>query len=61
MLKSGHGYAADLLETWPFLCGIAVVWLRVVVSLCVWHGMTRDNGERACLPRRAQHTDSVPM
>lgn len=37
-----HGYTADRLETRPFLlCGIAVVWLPVVVSLCVWHGMTR--------------------
>jgi hypothetical protein len=40
-----HGYTADLLETRPFLCGIAVAWLRVVVSPCVWHGMTRENGE----------------
>lgn len=33
---------------------IAVVWLPVVVSLCVWHGMTRENGEEICLPRWAQ-------
>lgn len=42
---AGHGYTADQLETRPFLlCGIAVVWLPVVVSLCVWHGMARVNG-----------------
>lgn len=55
----GMGYTADRLQTRPFLlCGIAVAWLRVVVSLCVWYGMARVNGEEICLPRYAKHVDA---
>lgn len=41
------------------MCAIAVAWLRVVVSLCVWYGMTRVNGEEICLPRHAKLVDTV--